>query len=50
MSLGGAQVKRGGKKRVYLEQGKQNKMCAFVKDKKKKNKNKEDIVGSQLSL
>jgi len=30
MSLGGPQAKRGEKTRVYLEQGKQNKMCAFV--------------------
>ena len=31
MSLGDPQAKRGNKKpRVYLEQGKQNKMCAFV--------------------
>jgi len=30
MSLGGPQVKRGKKTREYLEQGKQNKMCAFV--------------------
>jgi hypothetical protein len=29
-SLGGPQAKRGKKTRVYLEQGKQNKMCAFV--------------------
>jgi hypothetical protein len=30
MSLAGPQAKRGRKTRVYLEQGKQNKMCAFV--------------------
>jgi hypothetical protein len=30
MSLGDPQTKRGKKTRVYLEQGKQNKMCAFV--------------------
>ena len=29
-SLGGPQAKRGKTTRVYLERGKQNKMCAFV--------------------
>ena len=30
MSLGAAQATRGKKTRVYLEQGRQNQMCAFV--------------------
>ena len=30
MRLGGSQAKREKKPRVYLVQGKQNKMCAFV--------------------
>jgi hypothetical protein len=30
MNLGGPQTKRGKKTRAYIEQGKQNKMCAFV--------------------